>query len=109
MNWKLKVEADFKGQPLISVQFKNEEKKVSPIEVSALILQKMKQTAEAYLGRSVDDAVIIVPAYFDDAQREATKNTGKIAQLNVLRIINEPAAAALAFGHVLHPIWFICS
>jgi len=98
------VEGDDKDQPQISVQFRNDEKKVSPIEVSALILQKMKQTAEEYLGRRVDDAVITVPAYFDDAQREATKNAGKIAQLNVLRIINEPAAAALAFGHVLHPI-----
>ena len=97
---ELQVEGDDKGQPQISVQFKSEEKKVSPIEVSALILQKMKQTAEDYLGHSVDDAVVTVPAYFDDAQREATKNAGKIAQLNVLRIINEPAAAALAFGHV---------
>jgi molecular chaperone DnaK len=75
-----------------------EEKKVSPSEVSAMILQKMKQTAEDYLGESVTDAVVTVPAYFNDAQRQATKDAGRIAGLNVLRIINEPTAAALAYG-----------
>ena len=70
----------------------------SPQEVSAMILMKMKQTAEDYLGEKVSDAVITVPAYFDDAQRQATKDAGKIAGLNVLRIINEPTAAALAYG-----------
>ncbi len=73
-------------------------KKLSPPEVSAMILQKMKQTAEDYLGEEVTDAVITTPAYFDDSQRQATKDAGKIAGLNVLRIINEPTAAALAYG-----------
>jgi len=73
-------------------------KKQSPSQVSAMILQKMKETAEAYLGEKVDKAVITVPAYFNDAQRQATKDAGKIAGLEVLRIINEPTAAALAYG-----------
>src|SRR5947209_15639374 len=73
-------------------------KKHSPPEVSAMILQKLKQAAEDYLGEKVTDAVITVPAYFNDAQRQATKDAGKIAGLNVLRIINEPTAAALAYG-----------
>ncbi|MEP7305481.1 MAG: molecular chaperone DnaK [Acidobacteriota bacterium] len=73
-------------------------KKYSPPEISALILQKLKQAAEDYLGEKVSDAVITVPAYFNDAQRQATKDAGKIAGLNVLRIINEPTAAALAYG-----------
>ncbi len=73
-------------------------KKQSPSQVSAMILQKMKETAEAYLGENVEQAVITVPAYFNDAQRQATKDAGKIAGLEVLRIINEPTAAALAYG-----------
>src|SRR3990170_7854561 len=73
-------------------------KKMAPPEISARVLMKMKKTAEDYLGESVTDAVITVPAYFNDAQRQATKDAGRIAGLNVRRIINEPTAAALAFG-----------
>ena len=73
-------------------------KSIQPAQVSALILQKMKETAESYLGEDVTQAVITVPAYFNDAQRQATKDAGKIAGLEVLRIINEPTAAALAYG-----------
>lgn len=75
-----------------------EDKKYSPSQISAFILQKMKETAESYLGETVDQAVITVPAYFNDSQRQATKDAGKIAGLEVLRIINEPTAAALAYG-----------
>jgi molecular chaperone DnaK len=80
------------------VQIKIEDKTYQPAELSAMILQKIKQTAEAYLGTKVNDAVITVPAYFNDSQRQATKDAGKIAGLNVKRIINEPTAAALAYG-----------
>src|SRR3989441_2919133 len=73
-------------------------RRYSPAEISAFILQKMKQTAEDHLGEKVTDAVITVPAYFNDSQRQATKDAGKIAGLNVLRIINEPTAASLAYG-----------
>ena len=74
-------------------------KKYSPSQISAFVLQKMKETAEKYLGQEVTKAVITVPAYFNDAQRQATKDAGKIAGLEVLRIINEPTAASLAYGY----------
>ena len=75
-----------------------DKQKYSPSQISAFILQKMKETAESYLGQDVSQAVITVPAYFNDAQRQATKDAGKIAGLEVLRIINEPTAASLAYG-----------
>src|SRR2546429_1697607 len=84
--------------PNDDVRVKAAGKDYAPPEISAMILQKLKADAEAYLGEPVNDAVITVPAYFNNAQREATKDAGKIAGLNVLRIINEPTAAALAYG-----------
>jgi molecular chaperone DnaK len=99
------VEKDKKLVPYDIVEGSNgdawvkvKDKKYSPQEISAFILQKMKETAESYLGHGVTQAVITVPAYFNDAQRQATKDAGKIAGLEVLRIINEPTAAALAYG-----------
>lgn len=86
------------GKPKIKVSYKGETKTFFPEEVSSMVLTKMKETAEAYLGKNVSDAVITVPAYFNDSQRQATKDAGVIAGLNVLRIINEPTAAAIAYG-----------
>ena len=85
-------------KPKIKVKVKGDEKIFNPEEISAMILTKMKETAEAYLGKIVNDAVITVPAYFNDSQRQATKDAGIIAGINVLRIINEPTAAAIAYG-----------
>jgi molecular chaperone DnaK len=99
------VQKDTKVLPYKIVENKNgdawvqaRDKEMSPPEISAFVLQKMKETAEAYLGEKVTDAVITVPAYFNDSQRQATKDAGKIAGLNVIRIINEPTAASLAYG-----------
>lgn len=86
------------GKPYVQVKVKGEDKVFSPEEVSAMILTKMKDTAEAYIGRKVSSAVVTCPAYFNDAQRSATKDAGTIAGLNVLRVINEPTAAAIAYG-----------
>merc|ERR1712019_44474 len=86
------------GKPLIAVNVKGEEKAMPPEEISAMILVKMKETAENYLGKEVKHAVITVPAYFNDAQRQSTKDAGTISVMNVLRIINEPTAAAIAYG-----------
>ena len=96
-HWPFKI-VDDKGKPNIQVNYKNEEKKYSPEEISSMILLKMKETAENYLGKEVKNAVITVPAYFNDQQRQSTKDAGAIAGLNVLRIINEPTAAAIAYG-----------
>ena len=86
------------GKPVIQVEYKGEKKTFTPEEISAMVLTKMREIAEAYLGGTVKDAVITVPAYFNDSQRQATKDAGVIAGLNVLRIINEPTAAAIAYG-----------
>lgn len=86
------------NKPIFNVKYKGESKMFRPDEISAMVLGKMKKIAEDYLGEDVKDAVVTVPAYFNDAQRNATKDAGKIAGLNVLRIINEPTAAAIAYG-----------
>jgi len=96
--WPFTVKEGSGGRPVIEVSFKGETRQFFPEEVSSMVLSKMKETAEAYIGESVKDAVITVPAYFNDSQRQATKDAGRIAELNVLRIINEPTAAAIAYG-----------
>jgi len=97
-HWPFKVTAAVDQSPRINVDYKGEQKTFQPEEISSMILTKMKETAEAYLGEKVTDAVITVPAYFNDQQRSKTKDAGIIAGLNVLRIINEPTAAAISYG-----------
>ncbi|OXH02929.1 hypothetical protein J010_05925, partial [Cryptococcus neoformans] len=96
-HWPFKV-IDRSGKPAIQVEYRGEEKIFTPEEISSMVLIKMKETAEAYLGGTVSKAVVTVPAYFNDSQRQATKDAGAIAGLDVLRIINEPTAAAIAYG-----------
>lgn len=96
-HWPFKV-LNKQGKPMVQVEYKNEIKTFSPEEISSMVLTKMKETAEAFLGEKVTQAVITVPAYFNDSQRQATKDAGVIAGLDVLRIVNEPTAAALAYG-----------
>ncbi|XP_055907598.1 heat shock 70 kDa protein cognate 4 [Eupeodes corollae] len=96
-HWPFEV-VSVEGKPKIQVIYKDEKKTFFPEEISSMVLTKMKETAEAYLGKTVSNAVITVPAYFNDSQRQATKDAGTIAGLNVLRIINEPTAAAIAYG-----------
>merc|ERR550517_1507813 len=96
--WPFEVVQGSQERPVIRVMFKGEQKEFFAEEISAMVLGKMKETAEAYLGQKVTDAVVTVPAYFNDAQRQATKDSGRIAGLNVRRIINEPTAAAIAYG-----------
>ena len=96
-NFPFEVESD-NNKPKIKVTYKEEEKTYHPEEISSMILTKMKEIAEAYIGNEVTDAVVTVPAYFNDSQRQATKDAGQIAGLNVLRVINEPTAAAIAYG-----------
>merc|ERR1712055_1271836 len=96
-HWPFDV-VDVSGRPKLKVEYKNEEKNFTPEEISAMVLTKMKETAESYLGQDVKDAVVTVPAYFNDSQRQATKDAGVIAGLNIIRIINEPTAAAIAYG-----------
>ena len=97
-HWPFKVKDNGKNKPIISVLIDGKEKTFYPEEVSALILKELKKDAEEYLGREVKEAVITVPAHFNNNQREATINAGKIAGLNVIRTINEPTAAAIAYG-----------
>lgn len=97
-HWPFKVVSGTGGTPIIEVEYKGEKKQFKAEEISSMVLTKMKDIAEAYLGKEVKNAVVTVPAYFNDSQRQATKDAGAISGLNVLRIINEPTAAAIAYG-----------
>ena len=97
-DWSYKVVAGSGDKPMIRVEFHGETKEFAPEEISSMVLTKMKEVAEGYLGKKVTDSVVTVPAYFNDSQRQATKDAASIAGLNCLRIINEPTAAAIAYG-----------
>merc|ERR1712100_310910 len=97
-HWPFTVVSGPGGTPIIEVEYKGENKQFKAEEVSSMVLTKMRDIAEAYLGKEVRNAVITVPAYFNDSQRQATKDAGSISGLNVLRIINEPTATAIAYG-----------
>eukprot|EP00977_Amphora_coffeiformis_P004573 scaffold987_cov183-Amphora_coffeaeformis.AAC.1 len=97
-HWPFKVKSGPGGAPIIEVEYKGETKEFKAEEISSMVLSKMKEIAEAYLAKEVKNAVVTVPAYFNDSQRQATKDAGAISGLNVLRIINEPTAAAIAYG-----------
>merc|ERR1711981_1326378 len=97
-HWPFKINTCPGNKPAIQVEFKGENKTFAPEEISAMVLTKMKDTAETYLGKTVHKAVITVPAYFNDSQRQATKDAGVISGMEVMRIINEPTAAAIAYG-----------
>ncbi|KGN61214.1 heat shock 70 kDa protein [Cucumis sativus] len=96
--WPFRVIAGPGDKPMIVVKYKGEDKQFAPEEISSMVLTKMKEIAEAFLGQTIHNAVITVPAYFNDSQRQATKDAGAIGGLNVMRIINEPTAAAIAYG-----------
>ena len=97
-HWPFTVKPGVGGTPIIEVEYKGEKKEFKAEEISSMVLTKMREIAEAYLGKEVKNAVVTVPAYFNDSQRQATKDAGAISGLNVLRIINEPTAAAIAYG-----------
>jgi heat shock 70kDa protein 1/2/6/8 len=97
-NFTYKVKKGIKNQAIIKAKYKNKNKIFFPEEISAMILAEMKEIAEDYVGEVIENAIVTVPAYFNDSQRQATKDAGKVAGLNVLRIINEPTAAAIAYG-----------
>lgn len=97
-HFPFKIVAKEGDKPMMQVEYKGETKLFSPEEISSMVLGKMKSIAESYLGKEIKDAVVTVPAYFNDGQRLATKDAGTIAGMNVMRIINEPTAAAIAYG-----------
>jgi heat shock protein 1/8 len=97
-DWSYKVVSGKSDKATVEIEFKGEKKRFEPEEISSMVLTKMKETAETFLGKTVTDAVVTVPAYFNDSQRQATKDAASIAGLNCLRIINEPTAAAIAYG-----------